>query len=548
MDTCNYYLYIISFSNSCLSTHEQCIMAVSDSRGNTHQRNKFEWTQQEDSTTRLHADFSDSNTIIFDSFSSEEEVKQRNITVNNISKINDPSRRFAADFSVRVTGKVTTVLSASTVSDYRVVDERRITQHNNNAALLMAKPIATFSSIIAAPHLPQANTEGGVSPIPSRQAIPSPSLTEVGESITSSPVVAQVSDSELIASLVAASAEPIQVNNELIASLTALSAVATHQSNTISLLTATPTRTDQLRKRCHGLLQQRSGSTNYQQQQNLVIAPCNNNNFIGANHNTRSAMPTPMKQFMHLTSPHTISPSVVPPPDSGSFFVSIPRPADVHQTLLLQATQVGRKRERDHRDNDGQSPSFDGIQQMDAHGNALNRSGSSIVEPDLRDLSYSFIDQNIVASTPAGIATSPVGYMADAFPGGDNALNLTAAKRSSLSSMHEELTPPPTGIRDFPVNAPTGAAIMSSAFTPLAGFYRRIIPPMVASDVDDVEYHPFQQQQQRVSSTDINFTSVAFCPMPDAAAARLNFSDIKFRRSSEEIIALYALSELSTKK
>lgn len=62
--------------------------------------------------------------VVFDSFSPEGVVAQRNPIINSISKIHDPSRRFLADFNVNVRGTVSAVLSKSTVESYCVSDRR----------------------------------------------------------------------------------------------------------------------------------------------------------------------------------------------------------------------------------------------------------------------------------------------------------------------------------------------------------------------------------------------------------------------------------------
>ena len=232
-------------------------MSIPDNNdsGGAQPPNSFEWIERggnsadSGAATDLHAHFSNSNTIIFDSFSSEVEVRKRNLVVNNISKINDPRRRFASEFNVRVAGKVTTILSASAVAEYRVVDDRRSGAQN------MAKPIATFSSVISAA---------------------SPVMARVVATTTEplAPVVSAESDNELIASLAAASVEQtMTIDDEVMTSLAALSAVATEKSNAMESTTPTTTRTDQLRKRCHGLLQQREGATTHQRQ-NMVMDPC----------------------------------------------------------------------------------------------------------------------------------------------------------------------------------------------------------------------------------------------------------------------------------
>ncbi len=64
------------------------------------------------------------STIVFDSFSSETEVKARNKVVNSVSKCNDAARHFMTDFNVKFSGKVAAVLSPSMVASYRVVGPR----------------------------------------------------------------------------------------------------------------------------------------------------------------------------------------------------------------------------------------------------------------------------------------------------------------------------------------------------------------------------------------------------------------------------------------
>jgi hypothetical protein len=66
------------------------------------------------------------NTVVFDSFTPEPEVRRRNIMNNNISKINETSRHFRTEFSVRVhVSSVSAILCAGTVKEYRVVDRKK---------------------------------------------------------------------------------------------------------------------------------------------------------------------------------------------------------------------------------------------------------------------------------------------------------------------------------------------------------------------------------------------------------------------------------------
>jgi hypothetical protein len=65
------------------------------------------------------------NTVIFDSYTPEHEVRRRNINRNNISKLNHMQSRFSTKFDVHIQAEsVTAVLCAETVSDYKVVDKR----------------------------------------------------------------------------------------------------------------------------------------------------------------------------------------------------------------------------------------------------------------------------------------------------------------------------------------------------------------------------------------------------------------------------------------
>ena len=72
-----------------------------------------------DLTLSLHG-----NSIIFDSFSPPNDVTKRNLVVNNISKVNDPSRQFNTQFSVNVEGTVSVVLHPDSVDEYRIVDKK----------------------------------------------------------------------------------------------------------------------------------------------------------------------------------------------------------------------------------------------------------------------------------------------------------------------------------------------------------------------------------------------------------------------------------------
>ena len=63
-------------------------------------------------------------TVIFDSFSSAEDVRRRNPLTNSISRLNDPTRHFLTGFSVSVTGPVAAILTPDMVEAYQKVEKR----------------------------------------------------------------------------------------------------------------------------------------------------------------------------------------------------------------------------------------------------------------------------------------------------------------------------------------------------------------------------------------------------------------------------------------
>ena len=100
----------------------QCIIAVPDRLCSDP---SFRQTLNVDDGGNMHVMSTGGTTVVFDSFSSESEVRARNPVFNSVSKINDEDRRFLVKFNVCVSGSVSAVLSPSTVSSYRVVDDRR---------------------------------------------------------------------------------------------------------------------------------------------------------------------------------------------------------------------------------------------------------------------------------------------------------------------------------------------------------------------------------------------------------------------------------------
>ncbi len=92
---------------------------------------------------KICVDFVQGTTIVFDSFSDEQDVQRRNLAAINISKIGDVARRFETDFTVNASGKVTAVLGANTVAKYRVVDIK------GGARIPTPAPMPSFSSVIS---------------------------------------------------------------------------------------------------------------------------------------------------------------------------------------------------------------------------------------------------------------------------------------------------------------------------------------------------------------------------------------------------------------
>jgi hypothetical protein len=86
--------------------------------------------------------------------------------------------------------------------------------------------------------------------------------------------------------------------------------------------------------------------------------------------------------------------------------------------------------------------------------------------------------------------------------------------------------------------------IGGSAFTPL---HRRSQPPLnsFAPYTHDESLLYDLRFQPRLSSSELHFSSMV-CPVP--VHGLLNLSDIHFRRSSEELIAISALQDLRSKK
>ncbi len=76
-------------------------------------------------TTSIEMQCTNGTTIVFDSFSYEQDVRRRNLSAVNISKVKDSSKCFHTTLTVQTSGEVAAILSTSTVADYRQVDIRQ---------------------------------------------------------------------------------------------------------------------------------------------------------------------------------------------------------------------------------------------------------------------------------------------------------------------------------------------------------------------------------------------------------------------------------------
>ena len=127
----------------------QCIIntPIKDARGTMETLHGIRQVQMQPPLGGEHADLCvelTGNTVIFDSFSTKEEVDSRNMNVNSVSKKNDSSKHFSTEFSVKVSGKVTTVLHPQSVERYVTVDKQN--QRVISATNRQQKKIPTTNS------------------------------------------------------------------------------------------------------------------------------------------------------------------------------------------------------------------------------------------------------------------------------------------------------------------------------------------------------------------------------------------------------------------
>jgi hypothetical protein len=425
----------------------QCIMTLPDKAANGVQQ-EFSWGDECGGTggqqgANIRTNFTQGTTIVFDSFSSEQDVERRNHAAINISKINDTSRRFATDFTVRASGEVTAILNASTVANYRVVDAKR-----------GPKPTATtppsFSSIIS-------------------------------NGATNS--MAQ-SDKDLASSL-AACASPAVFTS----SLAALSTVAS------DLITESDNRTDQLRKRCRTMLQQRcvhagdggtsSSMVNQRADTTLSALPSTNNMVITNQQiGNRDCFPSSMQHSVTCTSATAV------PHNPRPFFAPVLRPVAVQQALsqTLNRSNVFAI-----------SP-----QPRTARGDERHPTDNRLVEPTKQHSiamgGKSHFDFPTDTTTPFGATAAPA-----------------CVSLPKLSTA-------------------TGASLMATQQSSAFSFFSNngsamILPPLAIPTAS------LQDSQQRFSSTDLLFATTALVPVDGL----MNLSDICLHRTSDDIITLGAV-------
>ncbi len=78
-----------------------------------------------DNDDNMNLSVTQGNTVIFDSYTPEHEVRRRNLKTNNVSKLNQMQNRFANEFNVKISSvSITAVLCPRTVANYRVVDKK----------------------------------------------------------------------------------------------------------------------------------------------------------------------------------------------------------------------------------------------------------------------------------------------------------------------------------------------------------------------------------------------------------------------------------------
>ena len=100
----------------------------------------------------IKANFIHGTTVVFDSFSAEDDVQARNLEAINVSKVKILAKRFSTDFVVEASGSVAAILSASTVAKYRIVDTNRQSRNVATSPPTIPSFISVLTSIPAKTH------------------------------------------------------------------------------------------------------------------------------------------------------------------------------------------------------------------------------------------------------------------------------------------------------------------------------------------------------------------------------------------------------------
>ena len=475
-------------------------MAIPD-RLSEQTSHEFQWTDNPlSSSTEIHAHTPGCNTIVFDSFSSEEDVKRRNAMNNNVSKINDSNRRFSTDFNIRFSGRVSAVLCPGSTGDYRVVDAKRRIQPSSSSP-------PSFSSIISSTSPSNNNPTSATTTPPARQQ------------------QQDEDDSQLIASLAASActaAPPPPQAKTLMAelSLVADRLVSQHHEGGAPPNTE---RTDQLRKRCQTMMTRGPP-------QPLTV-----------NFTSPPTAPRQQHQFSFVPNHTTTDKRVttnLPVADhqrrsTGFFFAPIPRPAEVERTLLdLLQTEKNR----------GQNNKRARESDMDADGHALHSGGSNGGAPGGGEGLTTTTTSAWTPCTSSSLAP-PLSSADDSrhdFSGALDPTNVFAAYKYYEPRSEDD------GTHVASSNAPRPQMMMIAAQLP-----PMITSPLTPTDDDEApvaiyhHHHHHYHPQPRISSSDLIFTSMV-CPVP--IAGLINLSDVKLRHSSEEMLALSVLQDLGGRK
>jgi hypothetical protein len=97
----------------------QCVITMPD-----HTEDPSDFVQVTGPET-MSLSISSGNTIVFDSYTPEAEVRDRNTKQNNLSQLNEPESGFSSEFTVQIGApRITAILCAEAVCDYKIMDTK----------------------------------------------------------------------------------------------------------------------------------------------------------------------------------------------------------------------------------------------------------------------------------------------------------------------------------------------------------------------------------------------------------------------------------------